>query len=501
MESATVERRVPGFSGVAGRIRGLSPDALAIWALVGVTVVAVAGFFVRATYPNYDSYYSLLWGREIVHLHVPSFEAYRAPTEHPLGIAVGVLLAPFGDAAARLFVLLTILAFVALAAGTYRLGSLCFTRFIGAIAAFLVLTRLDFPSLAIRGYIDIPYMAAIVWAAALEVARPRRGTPVFLLLAAAGLMRPDGWALAGLYFLWMSWRAPWRDRARYAALAAIAPLVWVATDLIVTGDPLFSLNATHDLAEELRRQKSGAGVLSALPQFLQATVKTPVYLAGIAGLAIGLWRFPTRFALPGVLFAVGASTFVASGLAGLSVITRYLMVPSVMLCLFAAIALGGFTTMPPGSRARRTWAIAAAAVTLAGIGYTAVHPPRINRIDSELVFRGDQGRSLRALLRTSAVRDALDRCGPLSVPTHKLIPDARWILDRGKGGVVARSDPSRKARRKTSHGVAIFPVGRTNVLRTGFAPQTDTASQVPGPGFERIAVDRYFAAYVRCAPR
>ena len=82
----------------------------------------------------------------------------------------------------------------------------------GALAAFLVLTRFDFPSLAVRAYIDIPFMATIVWAAALEAARPRRGTLVFLLLAAAGLMRPEAWILSGVYFLWMSWNATWRER-------------------------------------------------------------------------------------------------------------------------------------------------------------------------------------------------------------------------------------------------------------------------------------------------
>ena len=75
-----------------------------------------------------------------------------------------------------MMVLITLFAFVALAAGTYRLGRLCFTPFVGAIAAFLVLTRFDFPSLAVRAYIDIPFMATIVWAGALEAARPRRGT-------------------------------------------------------------------------------------------------------------------------------------------------------------------------------------------------------------------------------------------------------------------------------------------------------------------------------------
>src|SRR4029453_11548080 len=145
----------------------------------------------------------------------PSFEAYRAPTEHPLAVALGAALSLFGHNADRLFVLFTIFGFVMLAAGTYRLGRICFTPFVGAVATFLILTRFDFPSLAVRGYIDIPFMATVVWAAALEVARPRRGPGVLLLLAAAGLMRPEAWILSGLYFLWIAWDASWPVRIGY----------------------------------------------------------------------------------------------------------------------------------------------------------------------------------------------------------------------------------------------------------------------------------------------
>ena len=69
-------------------------------------------------------------------------------------------------------VLFTMFAFVALVGGHVpaRAGLLHAVR--GRVAAFLVLTRFDFPSLAVRGYIDIPFMATIVWAGALEAARP-----------------------------------------------------------------------------------------------------------------------------------------------------------------------------------------------------------------------------------------------------------------------------------------------------------------------------------------
>ena len=90
----------------------------------------------------------------------------------PLALAFGAVLSIFGDGADRLLVLFTLLSLVALAAGTYSLGRICFTPFVGVIAAFLVLTRFDFPSLAVRGYIDIPFMATVVWAGASRLLAP-----------------------------------------------------------------------------------------------------------------------------------------------------------------------------------------------------------------------------------------------------------------------------------------------------------------------------------------
>ena len=200
---------------------------------------------------------------------------------------------------------MTLASFLWLVWGIYRLGQVAFTPLVGAIAALLLLTRFDFAFLAARGYIDVPYMALVVWAAVLEAARPRRGPPVFVLLALAGLLRPEAWILAGLYFLWMSRGATWGERARYAALAAIAPLAWAAVDFAVTGDPLFSLHYTSSSAEDLGRQRTLGEIPSALPAFFASIVKLPVLLGALAGLGFALLAAPRRAAMPLVLLLSG----------------------------------------------------------------------------------------------------------------------------------------------------------------------------------------------------
>src|SRR6185436_7203488 len=122
-----VEPSAPGFPGIARRLLALPADTIALWALVVLCVLAVIGFFTWVTYPNYDSYYALLWGDELLHGNLPSFEAYRAPTEHPLAVAFGAVLSVLGQDADRVMVLFTLFAFVALVAGTYKLGRTAFT--------------------------------------------------------------------------------------------------------------------------------------------------------------------------------------------------------------------------------------------------------------------------------------------------------------------------------------------------------------------------------------
>src|SRR3954447_3342541 len=496
MESATLTRPRTG-RGLAARLRAVPAAGWALAGLGALTVAALVGYLVYPTFPNYDSYYSLLWARESLHLEPLSFDGYRTPTEHPLAILFGIPLVLLGDGGDRVLVFFTVASFVALAAGLYRLGRRSFGPLVGAVAALLLCTRFDFPFLAARGYIDIPYLALVIWAGALEVGRPRRGLPVFLLLTAASLLRPEAWILIGLYWLWFAWKAPWRARIGYAALAAIGPLAWALLDWRVTGDPLFSLHHTGDTAEELGRASGLGAVPQATQDFLVRLDKLPVVAGGIVGALLGYWVAPRRSVMPTVLFISGVMTFVAVAVAGLSVIQRYLLVPSLMVMVFCGVALAGWTMLRRGSRLRLAWALGAAALVVFGAVFTLL---RVNvaKFDSELRFRGDAHHSLRGILARPEVKAGI-RCGGVSVPTHKLIPDVRWVADLGAKRVVARSDPSSAAQRASRRGVAIVVVGRGALARQVFVDTTvDPLVNIPPAGFHYVASSQYYAAYVRC---
>jgi hypothetical protein len=492
MESASLTRRGPG-SGIAARARELDFDAVAKIAFAVLCACFLVGFLVFPTYPNYDSYYSLLWGREVLHLQAPFFEGFRVPTEHPLAIAVGALFSLLGQVGDRVWVGMTLGTYLWLVWGIYRLGRLAFTPLVGAIAALLLLTRFDFAFLAARGYIDVPYMALVVWAAVLEASRPRRGWPVFLVLGLAGLLRPEAWILSGLYFLWMSRGATWGERARYAAMTAAAPLIWVAVDGAVTGDPLYSLHYTSSSAEDLGRQRTLSEIPSALPQFFSELVKFPVLLAALLGIVVAVLAAPRRAVMPLVLLLSGIGTFVLIGIAGLSVIERYLIVAALALLVFAAVGVGGFTMLRPG-RLRTVWMCVSALLLLGGATFQAVRFDP-TKLTNELQFRGDAHTSLKAVLHEPAVTRAL-RCGPLTAPNHKLVPDARWILDYPHNRVLARADPDGPHPKR---GVALYVTSRFAIFRHAFTNPVDpTSVQVPPPGWKRIATSDYVAAYARC---
>jgi hypothetical protein len=469
-------------------------------------VGAVIGYFAFPTYPTYDSFYALLWGRDLLHLHLPDFRVYRGPTEHPLAIAFGMFCSIFGQGGARLMVFGSIASFVAAVAGAYRLGRLCFGPVVGLLAALLLLSRFFVENLAAQGYLDISYLALIVWAIVLEVERPRRGAPVLLTLAGAGLLRPDAWVLSGVYWLWCAWPADNRTRLKYLALAAIAPVLWAGVDWVVTGKPLYSLTATAGLAQELERTQGFASVVGSLWSYTDRIDKLPVLLGAIVGLPLAVWMAPRRVLVPLVSLALLFGVFLAEGAAGASVIDRYLIGAASVALLFCAVTLGGWAMLEPRSTSRRVWIAGATALLLFGTA-SAAKTLSLSSLRTTLAYHEDFHKGLAVALKSPAVKAELRRCPLLSLPNNKLIPDARWILDTvGQHNIVARSQ-SRADVAKGSHAlehrlargsVAVYPLGNAVFVEAIVDVGDDPRDQVPLAGFKRIYTSRYYAVYDNC---
>jgi hypothetical protein len=228
--------------------------------------------------------------------------------------------------------------------------------------------------------------------------------------------------------------------------------------------------------------------------------------------------------MPIVLLVAGLVTFVAIGVGGASVIERYLAVPALALMVLAAVAIGGWTMLVPGP-VRTAWMVGAVLIVAFGVVFTAT---RLNlaRFDNELRFRGQAHTDLTAVLSDPRVRAGL-RCGPLTGPNHKIVPDARWIAGLPEGSVLAREWVDRVERQerdalagkrrkgvpvqrperadlaaaRATHesGVAIVVTSRFAIFKHAWSDTADNPLiQVPPPGFERVKTTRFYAAYVRC---
>ena len=126
--------------------------------------------------------------------------------------------------------------------------------------------------------------------------------------------------------------------------------------------------------------------------------KLPLVLGGIAGVVVGVLLLPTRIRVPLALLVSGLLTFALLGAAGTSVIDRYLLMPAVLVMLFGALAIGGWSLLEPGSTLRRVWMAAAALLVAVGVAQ-AVATVSLKSIRTELSFRKDSHRALAQVLR------------------------------------------------------------------------------------------------------
>ncbi len=164
--------------------------------------------------------------------------------------------------------------------------------------------------------------------------------------------------------------------------------------------------------------------------------------------------------------------------------------------MFAAYARAGWSGLAAG-RARRRWAAVAGVLLAGGALYTVTHTNPRNaaaQLDDRIEIRRD----LLALLRTPEVERAR-RCGPISVPNHKLVPEIRWALGLSEGAVIARSDARAPVQRS---GVALVIDRRYEhhpALDLYEVPRDGGWQlQATPPGFALAAGNRRFAAYTRC---
>ncbi len=498
--------------------RAPSPEAEAtpwrrrlVWPAAVALLTAALWLLYGPAHAGYDEIWALAWGNELGSGELPRLDASpAAPTPHPLANAVAAVLSPLGTGVApSVFEVLVFASLAWLGITCLRLGSV-FALPVGVAFAVVVLTRPRVIHQALIASTDVAFLA-LTLAAVLGVARaPDRGWAPLALLGAAGLLRPEAWALAvlyGVYLLAVARPAP-RRAVAIGALAVLAPTLWVLSDLIITGDPLFSLRGTQELAVQLRRPRGLGLALVSLPDRLESVVGQPLLWLGLVGWVVALWAFFERALVPSAVITVGLGSYLLLGAADLPLLARYMLLPGVLLELFAALLLCGWAVVRPGRRL--PWVAGAAVGALALASSLPANFARLDEEREESAASHAAQADLERLVSAPAARAVLEACPPVSVHDFRIrpfiwywagVPPAEVEL-----GTVARRGAGTYVTPQAGRAVTALAARTTFHKERGVPPQliespagSTLVAETPAWRMEIIGCDQAFRARPRAA--
>ena len=353
--------------------------------------------------------YDLLWGAQLANGDRAELDAPFAPTSHPLTIALGSAVAFLGGAT----VAMSILQFIALAGmlvAVWLFAEELFDRYVATLSLLLLALFPLLLSWSFDGLKHSLWIAALAVAGRAELRTPRAGGAVLWPLGILGLVRPEAWALAGLYCAYLWWD-PARRRAIHAAGALAPPALWMAFDLAMTGDALSSLHHTTALRGDLERETGLIAAVTSLPGLVEDVLGGVIPLLAALGAILVLAAGQRRVAGVLAVAAVLVASFVGQSAVGFSVIPNYLAPVDILLVVFAAAALLAPLHLRTIGRRRALAAVAA----LAWVGVAAHVPDRLDRHDSTRADLRALAESWTDLAAVVSRGDADATCGPVDL--------------------------------------------------------------------------------------
>jgi hypothetical protein len=456
--------------------------------VLGLAALGVAGFVLVAlpyVAPGSDTIYAIARGDRFAHGDIPEFP-HSLPAKHPLQLVVATVVSLLGGGAALgIYAVLSVLAFLALLYTVFRLGSVVSSPGIGLLAAALLATRPEVVGFASGCFPDVPFAALVLYAAALAIEDiERHWRKALVLLALAGLLRPEAWALSILFGGWLVTRERWGQPALnanaygIAALAMAAPIAWMLFDLIATGDPL-------DSSQKVIPSGDGGAFRGVLPGFylggIPELIGWPLTVLGAVAGAYALWRL-RRSKTGGPADPVTGLVLVMLGLlvsyTGLAVFgvgfSERFFIPAGAILIVLATALVAVRRVPPIALALTVTAVAVGVGLpgdLSAIGDALDTQHTRHRRNANLADLAGDG-AVQAAARSCdrlfvvAPRDThASRVGPPIVATRlDLDPAAiearrRRRLERGEGAFLWSAKPPPDSTFQSRHGRWRFASG------------------------------------------
>jgi hypothetical protein len=423
-------------------------------------VLLAAASLAAPSQPGYDPWAWLLWGREVVELRLDTVDG---PAFKPLPVAVCALLAPLGDPAPALWLLV---ARAAAALAVLMAGRVAFRLSGGSTAA---------AALAVAG---VALCEGWWWHAAIgnseglllalgllaaDAALDDRHGRALAFAVAAALVRTEAWPLLGLYGLWLWARRP-ALRPWLAAGAVAVPAAWLLPELWGSGDLLRS-------SERARIPNPGQPATADRPAWASLREAAEIPLLPLALAAPAALAALSRRRGPALSLAAAGAGWVAlvaaMAEAGYSGEPRYALPGVALLAVAGAAAVG---------RLGAGWTVALA-LLCAPFAVARVDDVRseLRRAAADAELWGSLPEAVEAADRAGARR----RCGPPSTGRY-----------RGTGVAWALNVPKREVD-------ADSPVGRGLVLRSRIRPGAAVMPRVP-PDAPVIARSKRWE--IRCVP-
>ena len=458
------------------------------WALMVLGSLGLAALSLL-TLPQgvgYDAWSWLVWGREILHLHLDTRGAATAVKPLPMFVDTGLALT--GPAAPVLWLLVARAGALLALALAFRLG-----RLLGGVAAGLVaaggllLADTYAARLFFAGLAD-PMTAAAVLAAVDSHLRRRHGAAL-AFLAAAALLRPEVWPVLIGYGWWLARHGSWARQVAAVVAAGAVPAVWFALDWFGSGQLSRS-------AEAATHESQGGPLLSRVPGLATFTetwqlVSGQVLVLFLLGTVVALARGRRdRWAGPVLWLAVAAVGWVAvdAALAQARLATgapRYLVPGVALACVVAGCFVGELLRLLRLRARGRGWGLVAGAAVALALVAAAVPRAADELAQVQQTWHGGTRvqqlqDTLPRAVATAGGRPAILRCGQVSTSGYQ-VPLLAWALDvpihrvsglqpDARGTVITAGRPQLTADARTRlHrlGPDARPSGRTWTVLTG----------------------------------
>jgi hypothetical protein len=305
---------------------------------------------------GYDAWAWMVWARELGHLDLDST---GGPSFKPLPVIVVAPLTVLGGAAPGIW----LGAMRACAAGSlvlaYRLGARLAGVAAGAVAAVGLALSADLYRTALLGSAEPALIALALGAVDRHLAGRR--DHVLVLVAAAGLIRPEAWVVIAGYALYV-----WVDqpRLRWLALAAVIlpPAIWLGLDWAGSSDPLHG-GSTATEATEGSAANASVPAVEVVRRAADAVIVPTLVLAAV-GLVEAARRRDRRMLALALLAVAWIAIVAAMAEAGFTGTRRYLAAPAAAICVVSGVGLAWLLAALPAGRPRVAAACVVAALSV-----------------------------------------------------------------------------------------------------------------------------------------